>query len=724
MKIALHLLILCCICSLNAQTVRDASVELSATVQSDPPQITLYWTANTNAFEHIIFRKLKSGSAWNPTLATLSGSATSFTDTTVTPGVSYEYRVFRLAQTFSGHGYINAGINIPPIEHRGTLLLVIDDTMAEPLAAEIETLTNDLTGDGWYVREIIAPRTASPAEIKSQIVAAYQMDPVHTRAVYLLGHVPVPYSGNFNLDGHPDHTGAWPADVYYGEMNGSWTDASVSNVTANDPRNRNIPGDGKFDQTLIPNDVELQVGRVDFANMPAFATPETELLRNYLNKAHGYRHKMWSAEYRALIDDNFGYFGGETFASSGWKAAAPLVGIGNTTDGDYFSGMADESYLWSYGCGGGTYTSAGGIGTTANFAASDLQTVFTMLFGSYFGDWDSQNNFLRAPLAQGRTLTNAWSGRPHWVFHHMGLGEPIGYSTRISQNNNGLYFASLGARYVSIALMGDPALRNHVVASPGEITATLDGIQVDLEWKASADDEIMGYHVYRKAEGDQVFVRLHGAPVQEQSYTDHCLITPGTYHYMVRALKHENTPSGTYYNLSQGMMSTIGQNEDHRVTAGATAEVDGSMVSFLNASVNATMYAWDFGDGSTSDLASPEHTFADGEYLVTLIASNACDADTFYIPLSIETSSSVTPGSSNGIAAIYPNPSRGSLMIDLYEVAATRIDVFTTTGALVRSVMAGNETIVMNDLHPGIYLFVLRNDNSVSVHRVIVLFGK
>jgi hypothetical protein len=51
---------------------------------------------------------------------------------------------------------------------------------------------------------------------------------------------------------------------------------------------------------------------------------------------------------------------------------------------------------------------------------------FTMLFGSYFGDWDSQDNFLRAPLAQGLTLTNAGveaalgvssngHGRNHWL---------------------------------------------------------------------------------------------------------------------------------------------------------------------------------------------------------------------------------------------------------------------------------------------------------------------
>ncbi|MBK9733783.1 MAG: hypothetical protein IPO92_01945 [Saprospiraceae bacterium] len=132
-----------------------------------------------------------------------------------------------------------------------------------------------------------------------------------------------------------------------------------------------------------------------------------------------------------------------------------MVGLENVLEGDYISVMKYSSYLWSYGCGGGTYTIAGGIGSTNDFVSSDLQSVFTMLFGGYFGDWDSRNNFLRVPLARGKTLTNVWAGRPHWVFHHMGLGENIGYDTKITQNNNSLYFGNYGNRFIHVALMSD-----------------------------------------------------------------------------------------------------------------------------------------------------------------------------------------------------------------------------------------------------------------------------
>ena len=63
--------------------------------------------------------------------------------------------------------------------------------------------------------------------------------------------------GNLAPDGHGEHYGAWPADVYYGDVNGAWTDNSVWSTGAAWPRNHNVPGDGKFDQTTIPSQVEL-----------------------------------------------------------------------------------------------------------------------------------------------------------------------------------------------------------------------------------------------------------------------------------------------------------------------------------------------------------------------------------------------------------------------------------------------------------------------------------
>ena len=407
------------------QSSSDPAVQISVSVQVNPAQITLNWIGNVTSSQYQVFRKLKSSLTWITAIANLNGTTNQYIDNAVSVGINYEYKIARSGAGYVGYGYVNSGIRVPEIENRGKLILMVDSSFILPLANELSRFIKDVEGDGWEVIRHNVLRTGSVTHVKNLILNDYAIDSTNIKALFLFGHIPVPYSGNINPDGHPDHLGAWPADVYYGDVDGIWTDVSVNSTTASPARTQNVPGDGKFDQSIVPGNVELQVGRVDFNGMPSFTLTEQQLLQNYLNKNHEYRKKIFAPNKQAVIDDNFGYFNSEAFAASGYKNFAPLVGSSNIFVADYFTSLTANSYLWSYGCGGGTYNSAGGIGTTANFASANLKGVFTMIFGSYFGDWDSQDNFLKAPLAQGKVLTNVWSGRPHYQFHHMGLGENI-----------------------------------------------------------------------------------------------------------------------------------------------------------------------------------------------------------------------------------------------------------------------------------------------------------
>ena len=135
------------------------------------------------------------------------------------------------------------------------------------------------------------------------IATEYHRAPAAVNTVFLLGHVPVPYAGDFRPDGHREHLGAWPADVYYGAVDGAWTDLFVEQPV--EGRQRNMPGDGKLDQSEIPGRVQLAVGRVDFFAMPAFGVDETTLLRRYLDRDHAYRQARWNVADRGLIQDGF-----------------------------------------------------------------------------------------------------------------------------------------------------------------------------------------------------------------------------------------------------------------------------------------------------------------------------------------------------------------------------------------------------------------------------------
>src|SRR5262249_3241972 len=154
-------------------------------------------------------------------------------------GTRYEYQVLRSAGV-TGYGYIASGIDVPLVDDRGKVVLVVDSSMSAPLATELTRLIQDLAGDGCTVLRHDVSRTASVPSVKALIKADYLADPTHVNAIFLFGHVPVPYSGDIAPDGHSNHIGAWPADIYYADMTGTWTDTANYGGTG---RQNNVPGD-------------------------------------------------------------------------------------------------------------------------------------------------------------------------------------------------------------------------------------------------------------------------------------------------------------------------------------------------------------------------------------------------------------------------------------------------------------------------------------------------
>lgn len=578
---------------LHAAVPRDFAVDLQASISDTAPRITLSWTQRlqTNITAQNVHRRLKGATTWQK-LATLTTTQTSYADTTALAGTEYEYWMERPLSGFvwapTAIGYISAGVKVPEISTRGTLLLLVDDTMVAPLAPEIAQLTDDLVADGWTVQPISAPRTGTPLATKALVTAAYNADSANVKALYILGHVPVPYSGAIYPDGHyPDHCGAWPADGYYGDMNGSWTDTTVNVTVAGRTQNKNVPGDGKFDQSNLPSALELQVGRVDMSAMqkaPSNVVSEAALLRRYLRKAHDFRYQQGAyaaIPRRALIRDGMGMATGEPFAAGGWAPAFTIVGeppaapaIDEAPRDQWFAYAETNSYLWGSSNGGGSYEVSDGLGTTLEFGRKPSRVVFTSTFGSYFGDWDLPNDLMRAILAgnaDGSSLGLAcfWAGRPYYFMHPMGMGETIGYAMRISQNggiSGGGNYTPGGYQFggVHTGLMGDPALRLHIVGPPRNLAATSAGSQVALAWAASSEANLLGYHVYRGATRAGPFTRLTATPQAGTSYTDAAVTAGQSYAYLVRALKLESVPGGSYYNLSQGALAAL------TVNAGAT----------------------------------------------------------------------------------------------------------------------------------------------------------
>jgi len=523
------------------------AVQISANVQSSPPRIHLRWEPDPyGARSYKVFRKGRSAASWGAATM-LPGNAAGYTDANVTIGGNYEYQVVKAGPGYTGYGYIYAGINAPPPDSRGKLILIVATTHAPALAPELARLKSDLIGDGWQViRHDVSP-TDSPAQVKRLIVADYNADPARVRTVFLFGHVPIRRSGTLEYDGHGARP--MPADAFYGDVNGNWS----------------------ANPSYLPSNVELMVGRVDFFDM---AYPELDLLRIYLNKDHAWRHKLFTVPRRALMGNRAGDEGGLASAASGYRNFTPLVGPGAIVEANvqdeappeqrWISLLTGAQYLWAYGSGGGGATSMSQLGThglyndvwTSDIVEQDAQAVFSMLYGSHLGEWDLPDNIMRAMLASSIGLTASMGGKPHWFLHHMGLGEPIGFSARVTMNNSTLYKSQQNPfrRGVHISLLGDPTLRLDMIAPAANLSALRSGRNVVLAWSPSSDP-VAGYHVYRANTPASPYTRISPRLLTTTKFTDVGRTQAAT--YMVRAIKLQNTPSGTYWNPSQGVFASV-----------------------------------------------------------------------------------------------------------------------------------------------------------------------
>ncbi|MCB9244988.1 MAG: T9SS type A sorting domain-containing protein [Flavobacteriales bacterium] len=540
--------------------------------------VKLSFLADQYGNTYNIHRMGKGERDWGNPLHTFTGISNpgwmEWTDTTAMPYEVYEYRVFKSGVgNFTAAGYIMTGYGIPAVHDRGKLLMLVEASLMDSLAEEINLHAMDIAADGWWVDvETIDETENTVPQVRALIDD--KLKDGDLEGIYLFGHIAVPYSGQYcnhsyytvPPDGHGpgqgDHCGAWAADVYYAVHDATWYDDKMIVDAAARTANQNRKDDGKFDEIWLPGKAESQLGRVDLSDMPIFPINEIGLMRRYMNKNHAYRYNLTKTYALGLVDENFPASAG-AFASTAWRNFPSLIGKGKTESKDFLTTLKDSTYLLAYGTGAGSYTSCNKVATSQQMTTEN-SAIFNFLFGSYFGDWDIRNNFLRAALGTEKGgLTNAWSGRPWWHIHPMGLGETIGYCTRLTQNNerrNGpeTYTASTFENNIHIALMGDPTLRMYMFDPPKNLTLTTNGSrnEVAISWTPSAADGVIGYHLYYSWSPTGPYVKVNHDLITANQY-NHTAPFDGDVYYMVRAERLETTPSGSFYNLSQGIINKI-----------------------------------------------------------------------------------------------------------------------------------------------------------------------
>ncbi len=323
--------------------------------------------------------------------------------------------------------------------------MIVDETVAQDLTAELGQFKQDMIGDGWTVsmhdgiegdaaprmidddnvwdntdpNNAVAMATTTTQyrtdlqTVKDMIAADADDDTL--KAIVIIGHVTVPYSGTTSYDNHGGR--AMPTDQYYADLDGTpttWGDSSadVSYPTTNFRGQKgweftwNTPGDGRFDANFVPGDgLELSFGRIDMANLStAFTSCETDLLKSYFRRNHNYRTGLFSPENKALLQtDSHGgahpdfttALGSGTADTANWYTKFTDTGpthylfasrTGSSTLHSFDNGDPGPQKLGSYNVGDATtYPQQYGQRETP------VHAVFTMAGGSFMGDWNNRS---------------------------------------------------------------------------------------------------------------------------------------------------------------------------------------------------------------------------------------------------------------------------------------------------------------------------------------------
>ena len=159
------------------------------------------------------------------------------------------------------------------------------------------------------------------------------------------------------------------------------------------------------------------------------------------------------------------------------------------------------------------------------------------------------------------------------------------------------------------------------------------------------------------------------------------------------------------------------------VEADFTSVLSGGTAAFSDASTGATSWSWDFGDGDTSNVQNPTHTYSTpGPHLVTLTINNgACSySDT------VELSISVTELNGGMELVLLPNPATSSTNLRFGQPLEQplRLTLLSASGQVILETElpqgSTDHALDVSDLPAAVYWIRLQNDRLVETRKLIV----
>jgi hypothetical protein len=540
----------------------------------------LFLDSLDNSIEPIfVYRRELGTTTWTSVASALPAGTGHWIDNNVNLGDTWEYQVKKQnTWYFNNQNYDAVGYTVGILAHdntnyKGQMILLVSNDIPNNLSLKYNRLKKELTADGWFVNELIVPRATNwnsgneVVSIKNQILTIYNTTAANDKpkALFILGHVPLPRSGSLDIlspDNHTENRGARGCDAYYADIDGVFTDIATYNPGGlSTPLAVNLPGDFKWDQDFFPSDIEMAFGRIDFADITDILTPEMTMIENYLDRLSKYKNVVNSF--------NMG------------EKLAFFSGYDNSNDGSFRSLMniskPDSVYQNYAGANHNQWVQNNGpfkiyMQNTTVPAILDWQnygmnaTVYTSDQSHWgFGDvpqTSGEYSRIRALLGiDSKCLIAFTTTMGMNIFHQACSGKPLGIAMKEIMNHNqtNQYLEKPPQEYdtenwwnrTHFAFYGDPTLSLYQILPPSNFSINEANDQALLQWTASSDANVIGYHIYESNTELGKFQRITANPLTTNSYVIPDYV-PKKW-YMVKSVKMIESGCGKFLHSSIGL---------------------------------------------------------------------------------------------------------------------------------------------------------------------------
>jgi hypothetical protein len=324
------------------------------------------------------------------------------------------------------------------------IMVVVASGLEAALAPELSQFTQDLEGEGYNV-SVQVMTGGTPADLRSLLQSHSGLG-----GAILVGALPAAW---YEMDEWSGQHEEFPLDLYYADLNGTWTDSD---------------GDGMFDSHTGNTQAEIWIGRID-AHAVEFGN-EITMLRDYFEKNHLYRTGALAVPGRALVFNDDDWQGSGNCGLNAIYGTLTLVEDPAQTSASYyrdrlaygyeFVHLMSHSSPWGHAFKG----PSGYLGTVMapEIAEINPQTVFVQLFACSNCRWTEPNclgNWYLfgedyCLLAIGSTKTGSMLSFEQF-YGPIGSGTIPGVSFRNWFNSVGIYDP---AWHYGCVLLGDPTI--------------------------------------------------------------------------------------------------------------------------------------------------------------------------------------------------------------------------------------------------------------------------